>query len=226
MNAEDDDVVYWMPAVWNTNPPRKSAPASTPSRHSVDEAGRRRAKGHRTAAPIRKRAARKGMTDGVLGRVLHHQERRPPEEGGEDEGQRRPSSRLAGLAHRPVRMPSSSAMASAGSSTRMPTSPARRAPSTLPGWSSRNTARAGFDRAEELERVQVDAGIGLAHPDRRRVDHRVEQLVDVVVEHRAPALRALADVVGDERDPVARRRAASGCGRPRRRAPRAARRRT
>ena len=35
MKAEDDDVVYWMPAVWNTNPPRKSAPASTPSRHSV-----------------------------------------------------------------------------------------------------------------------------------------------------------------------------------------------
>src|SRR5438093_5849819 len=52
----------------------------------------------------------------------------------------------------------------------------------------------GRDAAELAQREREDRRIGLAHADLARVDHRVEQLGER--DHRAPALRELARVVG------------------------------
>ena len=58
-------------------------------------------------------------------------------------------------------------------------------------------ARDRVGDAELLERGVVDRGVGLAHADLARVDHRVEQLVDR--DHPAPRAAVLGDVVGDDR---------------------------
>ena len=94
-----------------------------------------------------------------------------------------------------------SSMACSGVSTRMAWRPARRAPSTLPGVSSRNTASSGGMPPSGLEGVVVDRRVRLAHPDLGAVDHDVEELVDG--HERPPRRRALAHVVGDERQLVA-----------------------
>ena len=57
------------------------------------------------------------------------------------------------------------------------------------------------DVAQLLEREEVDAGVGLAHPDAARVDDHVEEVVEG--EHLAPRVGRLAHVVGDERGAVA-----------------------
>ena len=59
----------------------------------------------------------------------------------------------------------------------------------------------GLDATERGERVMEDARVGFAHPDDAAVDHYVEELVDG--DQLAPPVVELADVVRDERRPVA-----------------------
>src|SRR5262245_22919215 len=71
----------------------------------------------------------------------------------------------------------------------------------VPGMVIEEDRPIGRHAAQLLEGMAVDARIGLAHPDRRAVDHDVEQLVDR--QHRPPAVGRLAHVVRDDRRPVA-----------------------
>ncbi len=95
------------------------------------------------------------------------------------------------------RIDSSSASAGSGSITCTASIPNARAAATLSALSSRKTASPGvmFMRAH-VERVDLD--VGLAHPDVRRVDDLLAQLVDR--EHGAPAVAELLHVVRQQAD--------------------------
>jgi len=62
-------------------------------------------------------------------------------------------------------------------------------------------ALGGGDAGEPLQGQLVDPRVGLAHPDEGRVDDRLEDLVDRQL--RAPDRLPFADVVGQDRHPVA-----------------------
>ena len=125
---------------------------------------------------------------GLVDRVLHHQERRPEEEGRHDQGgvglppgdgrAGRESRAGRGTAasdtrrRRRLRAPGGPARAgrrarpappAGGSPTSTVCSPARRAPTRLPSASSRNTARSAGDAASCSERVGEDRRVRLAH---------------------------------------------------------------
>ena len=80
--------------------------------------------------------------------------------------------------------------------------PSSRAAMQLTSVSSMNRHSSASIPSSRVERQLVDLAVGLAHADERRVDDRLEDLVDRQL--RAPHRLPLADVVGQHRHPVAR----------------------
>ena len=125
------------------------------------------------------------------------------------------SSSTAGTGSAPTTSPRSAVAASAASISAIACAVSRNHTARHPELAGRvavdlevvdEQAVAALGQPEPLERQLVDLGIGLAHPDERRVDDQLEDLVDR--EHRAPQRLPLAHVVGEERHAVARGRAA------------------